>query len=161
MFKKHPVLFPILLCVFATTGFLFFANTTLAQNDLNAAVNQQIAAGAQGAEFGEAVDPRIAIANMIRLMLTFMGVFFMGLIIMGGYWWLTDRGEEDRMVKAKKTITRAVTGLILTLMAYSITLFISNTILTSVRGDEEFRIQTRERSRCIVGGDDCFFQGGL
>ena len=159
--KKYHVIFPVLLCVFATIGLLLFANTTLAQNDLGAAVEQQIDAGAQGAEFGEAVDPRIVIANMIRLLLTFMGTFFMGLILLGGYWWMTDRGEEERMTKAKKTITRAITGLILTLLAYSITIFVSNTILTSVRGDQEYRIQERERSRCIVGGDECFFQGGF
>ena len=151
----------MLLCIVATIGLLFFAHTTFAQNDLNAAVNQQIAAGAQGAELGEAVDPRFVIANMIRLLLTFMGVFFMGLILLAGYWWMTDRGEEERMAKAKKTLTRAVTGFILTLLAYSITLFISNTILTSVRGDEGLRIEERSRTRCIVGGDDCFFQGGF
>lgn len=125
------------------------ADAVFAQNNLSGAVNQQLGAGAQGADIGAPVDPRVFIADIIKIVLTGVGSVFTFLIILGGYWWLTDRGEEQRVEKAKKTISAAVVGLIVVLISYSITLFVGRLAERSSRGDNTNTPQ-EVRIRCGV-----------
>jgi uncharacterized membrane protein YwzB len=70
------------------------------------------------------LDPRIFVANMIQMSLGILGTIFAGLVVLSGYWLLTAQGREDVITNAKKTMLRAVVGLIVILLAYSITTFI-------------------------------------
>ncbi len=114
---------------------IFAATPVLAANDLSGAVSTQLQAGAAGAEIGTPVDPRIIIAQIIQVSLTMIGTIFMGLIILSGYWWLTDRGEGQRIEKAKKTLPAAVIGLVVILISYAITLYVGRLVQQSVQGD--------------------------
>lgn len=85
-----------------------------------------------------AVDPREAIAGIIKVILTLVGTIFMALIALSGYWLFTARGEEDKVEKANKTIRAALIGLIITLAAYSITAFFGTSAQkTTIRGGME------------------------
>ncbi len=85
----------------------------------------QATAGTQGANFGEAVDPRIAAAVLIRNVLTLLGTLLLVYVVWGGFLWMTSAGNEDRIEKGKLTIVRGAVGLIIILSAYSITLFVT------------------------------------
>ena len=63
-------------------------------------------------------------ASIIQLVLAMMGVLFICLMVYGGYTWMIARGNEDKVQQAKKTITNALWGLIITLTAYAIVYFI-------------------------------------
>ena len=56
--------------------------------------------------------------------LSLIGVIFLILMIYAGYNWMTARGEEEKVEKAKDTITRAIIGLIIVVGAYAIWAFI-------------------------------------
>lgn len=123
--------------IIVAVGILFLHTLpTFAENDLGGAISEQLDSGAQGAEIGEAVDPRVFIAELIQTILTIIGTLFMGLMVLGGYWWLTDRGEEEKVEKAKKTIAAAIVGLVVVLMAYGITLFVARLTQQSVQGEQ-------------------------
>lgn len=64
------------------------------------------------------------IGNIIKTVLSFLGVLFLVLMIYGGYTWMTARGNEQEIEKAKGLIKNAVIGLIIVLAAYAITAFI-------------------------------------
>lgn len=60
----------------------------------------------------------------VRAFLTLLGVIFLVLILLAGYHWMTARGEEEKVNKAKDTLTRAVIGLIIVVGAYAIWTFV-------------------------------------
>ncbi len=101
--------------------------------DLGSQVGSQITAGANRAGFGGAADPRIIIAEIVQVLLGFVGTFFIVLVLMAGYWYITSRGDESKVEKATKTVRGAIIGLIIVLLAYSITRFISSAVQGSLQ----------------------------
>lgn len=73
--------------------------------------------------FSESSIPAI-IGQLIGYVLSFLGVIFMVLIIYAGILWMTARGNDQDVEKAKEIIKNAVMGLIIVLAAYAITAFI-------------------------------------
>lgn len=72
---------------------------------------------------GSATLP-VIIGTVIGTMLGFLGVVFLGLMVLAGYNWMTAQGNEEQVEKAKKNIRQAVIGLIVVLSAWSIWTFI-------------------------------------
>lgn len=69
-------------------------------------------------------SPEYIISAIIKAALSFLGVVFLILMIYGGYIWMTARGNEQNIEKAKNLITAAVTGLLIVLAAYAISYFV-------------------------------------
>jgi len=67
----------------------------------------------------------------IQAFLGLLGMIFLVLILYGGYNWLIARGEEEKVEKAKDTLTRATIGLIIVVGAYAITYFIIDKLIIS------------------------------
>lgn len=65
-----------------------------------------------------------AIGSVISIFLGFLGVIALILIIYGGYLWMTAAGSEEKVKKAKDLLKNAAIGLIIILMAYTITFFV-------------------------------------
>ncbi len=125
MLKKYII---VTLAIFVT---LFAPNFASAQT-LSEQISGQYQKAGQTAELGTAMDPRIAAAGLIQVLLTVVGTVFLVLVVIAGYWLLTARGEEDKVEKAQKTIRAAVIGLIITLAAYSITYFVGTAVQRAV-----------------------------
>jgi len=70
---------------------------------------------------GDPDNPELIIAGVIAYALSFMGVIFFVLIVMGGWLWMTAAGNEEKVTKAKKIIVSATIGLTIILLAYLIT----------------------------------------
>lgn len=77
------------------------------------------------AGFGSGDLPSI-IGGIIKIILTLLGVVFLGLMIYAGFGWMTAGGDDKKVEKSKKTIISATVGLVLMLLAYAITTFIVN-----------------------------------
>lgn len=69
------------------------------------------------------------IGTVIKAALSFVGVIFLVLMVYAGYLWMTASGAEEQIEKARKIITAAIIGLIITVGAYSITNFVVPAIL--------------------------------
>lgn len=65
------------------------------------------------------------IGVVIKVVLSFVGVIFLALVFYAGYLWMTAHGDETQIEKAQSIIRSAVTGLIITVGAYSITVFLA------------------------------------
>jgi heme A synthase len=68
------------------------------------------------------------VLNVINFLLQLVAYLAAGFIIFGGYKYLVSAGSSDGMSKAKTTITNAVVGLVLSLMAVAIVNVISGVI---------------------------------
>ena len=69
-------------------------------------------------------QPQQLIGTGINAALTLVGLIFLILMIYAGYLWLTARGEEEPINKAKKIITSSIVGFVLVASAYAITVFV-------------------------------------
>lgn len=69
---------------------------------------------------GTEKNPERVVGVLIYTLLGFLGILFFVLIIYGGFLWMTARGAEDQITKAKKIITSASIGLAVVLSAYLI-----------------------------------------
>ena len=79
---------------------------------------------AKTAGFGDPKHPAEIVASLIGVFLSFLGIIFLCLVIYGGFIWMTSFGNEQKVLKAKKTLSQALIGLLIIICAYSITLFI-------------------------------------
>ena len=75
--------------------------------------------------YDTATTKEILIGNIIQIALSLLGIFFLVLIIIGGYQWMTAGGNEETIAKARKRIINASIGLGIVILSYSIASFIT------------------------------------
>ncbi len=125
-----PKIKKILILFFFFIGLLAFGHFALAQSsNLDA-----------GLQYGENIglsqqDPRIVIANIIRIFLGFLGIIAVLLIIYSGWLLMTASGESDKIIRAKKIILGAVIGLIICLSSFAIASFVISQMLGAVNNN--------------------------
>lgn len=135
--KKH---FKSLLGILMITGFLILPFLVFAQDEVNPDQTAVTSSGGKtldslksiGNETGYSTDISLpsAAGIIINVFLSILGVIFIVLIILSGFKWMTANGQEKQVEDAKKYITRAVVGLIITLSAWSIWIFIEQSLLS-------------------------------
>ncbi len=76
----------------------------------------------------DASSSQTFIATIINAFLGLLGIAFLGLLIYGGYEWMTAQGNEEGVTSAKKIIVNAVIGLAIVLAAYVISYFVVSTL---------------------------------
>ncbi len=64
--------------------------------------------------------------TVIGQALTLVGLIFLLLMVYAGFLWMTARGEDTQVEKAKKIIFTTVIGLIIVMSAYAITIFVTS-----------------------------------
>ena len=75
---------------------------------------------------GEPQDLRTTVVQIIMIVLSILGVLFLGLILFAGFRYMTAAGNEDQVKTAIKQITQAVIGLVIILSAWGVSAFILN-----------------------------------
>ena len=123
-FKKSLVIGTFFLSLL-----LFFQSTPL----LAAPAADQLKAlgGKAGYDVGSITaeeDIVAIIGKIIYAVLSILGVIFLVLIIYGGFLWMTARGNEEQVGRAKKIITNATIGLAIIITSYAVTWFIMNAL---------------------------------
>ncbi len=74
-------------------------------------------------------DIQTTTGTLIKGALTVVGTVFFGLMVYGGFLWMTARGEEDQITRSKETIIAAIIGLAVILAAYAATNFVTNNLI--------------------------------
>src|SRR3989344_9110090 len=109
------IIFSLLVLV-AVVGVFGFLNVVLAQDRFGLETAAEVGLPQS--------DLRVAIVNIIRWALGFLGLVAVIIIMYGGYLWLTAGGDAKKIDKAKKLLISAVIGLIIILSAFIIASFI-------------------------------------
>lgn len=107
------------VCLAANLGDAFKANSD--EDPLKAAAGV-------GAGFDLTVTFYSFTGAVLTSALSLMGVVFLILAIYSGYIWMTARGNEEMVTKAKNTLTNSIIGLMIVLSAYAITYFVLSQI---------------------------------
>ena len=74
------------------------------------------------------------IGQIISAGLGLLGIVFLILMLYGGYLWMTARGVEEKVDKAKDLITAAIIGLIIIVGAYAIANLVVVALTTRATG---------------------------
>lgn len=119
-----------------TPALSFVAPTPVFSASLKSKIlkQQNALAGNEGAGLGQAKDPRIIVANIIRVLLGLVGTLIVIYFVYGGFLWMTASGNDEQVTKAKGVIKNTVIGLVIVLTAYSVTQFVSNSLLSATTG---------------------------
>ncbi len=80
------------------------------------------------AGLGDASDLPSLVGRGVGVLLGILGLLFVVLTVYAGFLYLTAQGEDTNVKKAKKMLSQAVIGLILTVSAYAI----SNVVIDSL-----------------------------
>ncbi len=85
---------------------------------------------------GDPADPRIVVAQIIKVILGILGILFVAIIVYAGIVYMLSQGNEEKVGKAIGLIKTGIIGLIIILAAYSIAVFVTNKIYgaTSAEG---------------------------
>lgn len=76
-------------------------------------------------------DVRVTVASIINVLLGLLGIIAVGIILIGGFKWMTAMGNTENVDKAKKLIFQGIIGLVIVLSAYAIANFVLTSILSA------------------------------
>ncbi|MFA5023900.1 MAG: pilin [Patescibacteria group bacterium] len=116
------------LLAFAIISFLVMPFFVMAQNNIfgmdevENGLNNALNSG----------DPRVIIGRIINVVLGFLGVIAVGIILLGGFKWMTAGGNEDKVAEAKKLLGAGVIGLVIILAAWAIATYVIGAIYGNI-----------------------------
>ena len=84
------------------------------------------------AQFEDATRSTLAetVGRIIRVFLSILGMVFIAYVVYAGQLWMTARGNEEQIEKAKRIIRGSIIGILITVSAYAITGFVINAIVS-------------------------------
>ncbi|MEK7558059.1 MAG: hypothetical protein AAB530_02525 [Patescibacteria group bacterium] len=110
---------------FLLAGYLLIGNISYAGILKDSSrIKSQTNAFNLNAGFNETVGVVNVISYGIQAILGLLGIIFLILILYAGFNWMTAAGDEEKVTKAKETLSRAIIGLIIIVSAYLITIFV-------------------------------------
>ena len=77
---------------------------------------------------------RLVVGNTIKILLGFIGLIAVIIILYGGFIWMTSAGNEEKVSKARATITAGLIGLTIIIFAYALTSFVVNVVYSFIEG---------------------------
>lgn len=139
MTRPRKYILSLLLVMFFSglqiAGFFLFSHSVSADESL---LNSQEGVAEMRRVFGwgeEAVDIRVIIANIIQIILGFLGILFVSLMVFAGFRYMTSAGNEDQTKKALSQIKDAVIGLAIVMTAWVITTAVLRYLIRAVNNN--------------------------
>ncbi len=78
-------------------------------------------------------DPRIIAAEIINVILGFLGIIAVVIILLGGFKWMTGGGNEDKIGEAKNLLTAGIIGLVIILASWGLAKFVIDLLYNATR----------------------------
>ena len=82
--------------------------------------------------FGSA-DLKTVVVRLISSAIGLLGILAVIMIILGGFQWLVSGGDEEKIARAKRTISATVVGLVIIILAWAIVNFVAGTVTNVTR----------------------------
>lgn len=95
----------------------------------------KVDAGLDGALGTKNTDPRTIIGRFINFALGFLGLIAVGIILIGGFKWMTSGGNEEKTGEAKKLLGAGVIGLIIVLASWGLASWLVTSVAGQVSGN--------------------------
>ncbi len=83
---------------------------------------------AKSINLGQSTTLKQDIADIVNLLLGFLGILAVIIILYAGFKWMTAGGNEEQVGEARKMLLQAVIGLVIVMAAWVITSFVVGNI---------------------------------
>jgi len=113
-----------LLLSFVLGGFLFYVSPIFGQTTDTfgvAPIDQNLILGQS--------DIRVTVVKIINIALGLLGIVALGIVLYGGFVYMTAGGAEDKVATARKILVNGTIGLVIILSAFAITRFVLNKLI--------------------------------
>ncbi len=108
--------------LFVSIAFLFGAEAVSASRLKDALSNTETAGNRAGA--GGMGDLGTVVGTGIQVALSLVGMIFLVLMVYAGFLWMTARGDEEQVKKARNIIVGTLIGLVIVISAYAISILV-------------------------------------
>lgn len=127
--KRFYLLGMFFLCLVAALGGVVVAQrsveTALASNHQLGEL-KKVGTAFTGGKISEPAPIQLTIFRIVRILLSMVGTILLVVILYGGFLWYSAGGSTDKVADAKKTLVRAVIGMIIISTSYAIVTFFFN-----------------------------------
>ena len=103
----------------------------------------------------EETDLPTIVARVIQVALGTIGMIFFVLIVYAGFLWLTARGKEESITKAKGIIISAVIGIVLVVGSYALTNFVLVRVVGKTKSESAGSAPTSATTDTGTGSKGC------
>ena len=110
-------------------AFSFCASFTLAAPDLGVNYATNLGLASQNG------DVRDTAVDIVKYLMTFLGIIATVVILLGGFKWMTAGGNEDKVAEAKKLLVAGMIGLVIVLAAFAIVTFVIQITDNAISGE--------------------------
>ena len=135
MNMKVKIKLTILTILLATFFSVNLASAQIIQDEVRRDITTQDDAFLKEAGLGTQ-SLSLVVSQIIKILLSFLGVIFIILIVYAGFVWMTSAGNDDKIRKAKATMAAAIVGLAVVLAAYIVTYFVIDQLLEATKGGQ-------------------------
>jgi len=80
-------------------------------------------------------DPRVMLVDIVKYIMTFLGIIAVTVVLWGGFRWMISMGNEDRLAAAKVTLGSGLIGLAIILVSFTLINFIVDITSTALAGN--------------------------
>lgn len=80
-------------------------------------------------------DPLQTVAKLINTVMLLLGIIAVGIVLLGGFKWMTAGGNDEKVTEAKKLMGSGLIGLVIILSAWGITVFVLSRINQATGGN--------------------------
>ncbi|MFA7245047.1 MAG: hypothetical protein WC070_02585 [Candidatus Magasanikbacteria bacterium] len=124
--KKGKIFILSIFFLFAVS--LFLPDSLVLADAKSDAIQQLKASGGTSGYGTDTTDPRIVAAQIVQSFMGLLGSVFIFLFVYSGYLLITSHGDSEKVSKARKTMTGAIIGILVTLLSFSIANFVGKNI---------------------------------
>lgn len=78
-------------------------------------------------------SPIETVTSLINTAMIFLGLIAVGIVLIGGFKWMTAGGGEEKITEAKKLMSAGVIGMVIILSAWSIARFVIAKLLDATQ----------------------------
>jgi len=119
--------FSLIFSFFASNHFCFAAPA----NPLDE-MKANVTTVGKGAGLEKSASLPDIVANVIKVMMAISGTILVVLIVYAGFLWMTAGGVDEKVLTAKKYLKNGLIGLVLIVVAYSLTDFVIKNIVNII-----------------------------
>lgn len=114
------------------TGSLALPLAALAQSNPWARSQAQVQAVGTAAQIQTSSNLPTIIGNIINVLLGFLGILLLIYFLYAGFLWMTSDGKGTGVERAKGMMKNAVVGLVIIVLAYALSNFVLDQIITNI-----------------------------
>ena len=107
---------PIILIIAVTAVFVMPLQTT--------AVSTPDIGAALGLTSADLID---IVVRFLKMALGLLGIIAVFMVLIGGFRWMVSGGDEEKLAAAKRTISAAIVGTVIVMLAWALVSFVIKT----------------------------------